>query len=583
MGARHDDDAELVLAARGGDQQAFSALFERWFDRSYDVAWRIVRNPDTAAEVAQDTFLAAWQGLDGLRDPSAFGGWVLRTARNRALNRLEKEGRSRAVDPGDAVDALDAAPVGVVASSEGRPGGDPADAVADAQQVALVWEAAEALGERDLSILDLHLRHGLEPAEIAEALDVTPNNAHQLLFRLRKKLGGAVRARVLWRGGDPRCDELARALFGAGVTAFDATAVKVVEAHADACPICSQARSLATSPEALFAAAPLLAAPPGVRAAVVEALRGAGVPLDPSAAASAPPTGVEGGASSAGPGNDAGTAVGAEATPGTDVGHEVGQATGAPGGDAGAAVGGGAGGPAGTDPTLAMAAVAGTPPPVLPTSPIGGPPSDQDGSGGRARRAGLVAGLLLVALLVGAGIGWLLLDDGDDTEAVAAAGGPGELEAVGSTTSTTDAPTTTAAPPSTATTAPSTTTSTTSPTTTPTTQAPQPSTTTTSTTAPPAPPPPAPPGPPTVDSFTATYLDLGGGGCQSFQGGYELRWTTTGATSTSLSGPGAPGTAGAPDGTTVLCLGPPAPSPSTVSWTLTATGPGGSVQRSAAP
>src|SRR5690606_14674150 len=100
-GAPADDDdgrsadAGLVAAARAGDGTAFGRLFDRWFDPVYDVAWRIVRDRDTAAEVAQDVFLAAWQGLDRLERPASFGGWVRRIARNRALNRLERERRSR--------------------------------------------------------------------------------------------------------------------------------------------------------------------------------------------------------------------------------------------------------------------------------------------------------------------------------------------------------------------------------------------------------------------------------------------------------------------------------------------------------
>ena len=86
----------LVLAARGGDERAFGELFDRWFDPVHDIAWRIVRDRDTAAEVAQDVFLVAWQGLGTLEQPGSFGGWVRRIARNRALNRLDRERRSRA-------------------------------------------------------------------------------------------------------------------------------------------------------------------------------------------------------------------------------------------------------------------------------------------------------------------------------------------------------------------------------------------------------------------------------------------------------------------------------------------------------
>ncbi|MEL7206749.1 MAG: sigma factor, partial [Actinomycetota bacterium] len=93
-----DGDAALVAAVRDGDPDAFGRLFDAWFDRAYDVARRIVRDPDDAADVAQEALLAGWRNLDGLEDPRAFGGWVLRIARNRALDHHRKHDRTRPVD-----------------------------------------------------------------------------------------------------------------------------------------------------------------------------------------------------------------------------------------------------------------------------------------------------------------------------------------------------------------------------------------------------------------------------------------------------------------------------------------------------
>ncbi len=263
-------DADLVVAARDGDPAAFSTLFDRWFDRCYDVAVRIVHDREVAADVAQDTFLSAWRNLASLRDPQAFGGWVLRTSRNTALTRLARERRTVAVGDDTAVALADAA----------RPGPDVADTVTRREQHDLVWAAAAALGERDASVLDLHLRHGLEPGEIGEALGITANNAHQVLFRLRARLGGAVQAWVLWNDGDPRCDELTGLLGAAGVDAFGPEAVKVISRHADGCPVCEDQRAVALAPEALFAAVPVLVAPGALRERARRGLAAEGVPVD---------------------------------------------------------------------------------------------------------------------------------------------------------------------------------------------------------------------------------------------------------------------------------------------------------------
>ena len=291
------EDAEWVEAARSGDERAFGRLFDRWFDPVYDIAFRIVRDPDTAAEVAQDVFLAAWQGLDGLEQPGSFGGWVRRIARNRALNRLDRERRS-VPDGEQAAATLDRA----------APDVDLTAALGEREQRELVWAAASALGERDASVLDLHLRHGLGAAEIAGELGVTPNNAHQLLFRLKGKLGGAIRAWVLWRGAGRGCGELDRAISDAGLTTFGPEAVRVIGRHAQGCAGCSERQELRLAPEALFAAMPIVAAPPLLKAEAAAALGRAGVPMAGSS------TGIsgDGDAGGAAGGDDAADPAGGE-------------------------------------------------------------------------------------------------------------------------------------------------------------------------------------------------------------------------------------------------------------------------------
>ena len=196
--ATRASDAEAVAAALAGDQNAFGRLFGEHFDRTYDVAYRILRDKEQAAEVAQDTFLAAWTGLSSLDDPASFGGWVLRISRNRALNRLSRERRSVALGDEVTTAVLD----------QNAPTPDMEADVAAEESRDLVWAASAALGERDASVLDLHLRHGLSGAALAEELGVNPNNANQILHAMKGRLENAVRAFVLWRNGNPDCADL---------------------------------------------------------------------------------------------------------------------------------------------------------------------------------------------------------------------------------------------------------------------------------------------------------------------------------------------------------------------------------------
>ena len=267
------EDTRLVEAVRAGDPEAYGQLYDRWYDRVFALARRITRDDDAAADVVQDTFLSAWTRLDGLRDADAFGGWLLRIARNRALDGTRTGGREqleavdvvsdRADDAGDRLASLD----------------DPEAMAADGELRTLVAEAAEALGERDATALDLHLRYGLEPAEIGEVLDLNRNAANQLLHRVRDRLGTAVGSRVLWADGRPACADLRRELARRGCEEFDGQAVKVTDRHASDCAECTERRHTRLDPSVLFRSVPFVVAPVGFKAKAAAALAAEGVPM----------------------------------------------------------------------------------------------------------------------------------------------------------------------------------------------------------------------------------------------------------------------------------------------------------------
>jgi RNA polymerase sigma factor (sigma-70 family) len=273
------DDVELARRATAGNGEAFGQLFQRWFDRAFDVAWHVVRNRDTAAEVTQDAFTVAWQQIATLRQPESFGGWLLRITRNRALNRLSREQRSRPLGDEEVLVVLD---------GEQRSSSDPAAVVPAQERDDLVWAASAALGADDASLLSLHLRHGLDAGELASELGVAPNAAHQRLFRLRKRLGDAIGAWTLWQRGSPGCAQLQALLGTSGAVSFDRASASTISTHARSCDDCQSRRDLTLSPEALFAATPLVLAGPVLKTKAAAALAGAGVPVSRGSPGSGP-------------------------------------------------------------------------------------------------------------------------------------------------------------------------------------------------------------------------------------------------------------------------------------------------------
>lgn len=274
-------DERLVLALRSGDADAFGRLYDAWYDRVHDLARRITRDDLLAADVAQDAFLAAWQRLDGLDDPASFGGWLLRIARNRALDVVRAPSHNRTDAVAEMSDVIEERP----ACDRLAGFADPADIAADHEVQQLVWDSAAALGERDLTALDLHLRHGLDPAEIGDVLGINRNAANQLVHRMRGRLATAVSCRLLWQGGRPRCPRLFKDLVAAGSSEFDAEALRVTDRHAKGCADCTRRRESRVDPTKLFAAMPITVVTLAAKQKTAAALSAQGVPMGGSTAA----------------------------------------------------------------------------------------------------------------------------------------------------------------------------------------------------------------------------------------------------------------------------------------------------------
>ena len=88
-------DEDLIAAARAGERGAADELARRYYPAVLAALARQLGDPEEARDVAQDTFLAAFRGLAGLRTPRLFAVWLRRIARNQA----HQAGRRRAQAP----------------------------------------------------------------------------------------------------------------------------------------------------------------------------------------------------------------------------------------------------------------------------------------------------------------------------------------------------------------------------------------------------------------------------------------------------------------------------------------------------
>ena len=232
---------------RAGDHAAFTELYDATAQGIHDMLSRMVRNRPLAEDLTQATFLRAYERRSGLADPSRVKGWLYAIARNLALDHLS---RARPHDP------LEETAMG---GDHASPALDPAEHTVRAEAVALVWDAAESLEPRQATVLDLSLRHGLAPSDLAGALEVTPDHAAVLVHRARAALGNAVRHLLVARRRG-RCERL-DALVPAGLRRLTPSQRASVDRHLRRCDTCQATADELVTPDALFASIPLLALP----------------------------------------------------------------------------------------------------------------------------------------------------------------------------------------------------------------------------------------------------------------------------------------------------------------------------------
>jgi RNA polymerase sigma-70 factor (ECF subfamily) len=76
---------DLVDSAKAGEKSAFGQLVRLYERAAIIIAYSILHDYHTAQDVSQDAFLNAYANLHQLRDPSAFGPWILQIVRRNAL------------------------------------------------------------------------------------------------------------------------------------------------------------------------------------------------------------------------------------------------------------------------------------------------------------------------------------------------------------------------------------------------------------------------------------------------------------------------------------------------------------------
>jgi RNA polymerase sigma factor (sigma-70 family) len=179
-------DSELVQRSLLGDGEAFGQIVSRYQALICSLAYSATGNLGQSEDLAQETFITAWNRLSHLRERHRLGAWLCGIARNRINNAIRHERREplRAAEPLDAVHEW------------AEPGPLPRDYAVSNEEAAILWRSLERLPETYRTPLILFYREHRSIETVAAHLDLTEDAVKQRLARGRKLLREQVLAFV---------------------------------------------------------------------------------------------------------------------------------------------------------------------------------------------------------------------------------------------------------------------------------------------------------------------------------------------------------------------------------------------------
>ncbi len=182
----HQSDQYYINQVLEGQINAFSILVERYQALVYTVVYRMVKNKEQAEEVAQDSFIKAYESLSKYRGDAKFSTWLYTIAYRKSLDVIKANKR---MITSELIEDIHEGEIELV--------NDALSYLQAKERKEVISNSIMKLPEEDAAIITLYYFEEKSVKEIVEIVGLTIDNVKIKLHRSRKKLYSILQHHIL--------------------------------------------------------------------------------------------------------------------------------------------------------------------------------------------------------------------------------------------------------------------------------------------------------------------------------------------------------------------------------------------------
>jgi RNA polymerase sigma-70 factor (ECF subfamily) len=186
-----EPSADIIRRAQAGDPEALTQLIVGQQHYVYSIAMSVLKNPEDAADLAQEAFVRLFRALPQYNGESRFTTWLYRLVVNLGRDELRRRGRQVPVIP-PVVD--EEGQDGMASVADDDRWADPSLALDSRELRDGVRKALAQLEEHYRLVLTLYYFDDMKYSDIAEVLDIPLNTVKSHIRRGKERLAALLEA-----------------------------------------------------------------------------------------------------------------------------------------------------------------------------------------------------------------------------------------------------------------------------------------------------------------------------------------------------------------------------------------------------